>query len=304
MEITVPIYVRVLKQASGTTYVGSPLLQEMTPVRGPDLGRMLARLGTELRRKLTELSRLPMQDSLLAWHEPQRLRSEVLSLFLRIQNQRVPFNILAVKWHRQGKQVIQLPVFPSLWFELGEDESLASRTTEVLQRYVLDRLSDDSDFDVRRESLSGRAWVESLCLSIPKLSIRKPQKRSSLAALFAGEVTDGADQLHLIGRCLDTMDLDELAEPLGVTPLLDRLQLEFNATDRHGVVLVGPAGSGKTALIEGWVRRRRQHELRPRLKKLLFELSASRLCSGWPAHVPAKRSVVAMCCKSFIVALA
>ncbi len=78
---------------------------------------------------------------------------------------------------------------------------------------------------------------------------------------------------------MNWIDLDDLAQPIGVDDDVSRLLQLLDVGDRRGVVLVGPPGSGKTARIEGAVRRRRRRSSSA-THALVWQLSPARLISG------------------------
>lgn len=248
--------------------------------RGDHLGRLLARLNGELRRYATDAARNTTNDVLFGLHQPEHLNSRFTKLVIDLKDKTVKINVLLVSFTLDNLQLGFSPSLPELYFEIQPDESLQWRAVDVYQEYFGKRKSEDTEFDPLQYSVPGKAWLDSLVLSIPRLPIRKPQEANGLANLFGLDVSDGAEQLSTVGRCLDSLDLDDLAEPLGVGDQLHELDSILSMREPRSVVLVGPAGSGKTAVIQGWVRQRKLAEAKPRIKKLVYELSASRLISG------------------------
>lgn len=312
MQISIPIYVQSLKSPSGTQYIASPLfgigygavvpgMRRFTDihawqegsgfsapasvrshhhVRGSELGRVLATLAAKLRRYATDNVRNMTNDIFYSLHQPEQLNSAFRKIRVDLRDRSYELKLLFVSFPCCGTEFAFSPSIPDQWFEVKKDEHWLSRSIEVYQEYFRKRRAEDSDFEPSRYSVAGKAWLDTIELSIPRLPVRKPKARDGLAALFGHDVSDGSEQLNQVGRCLDALDIDDLTDPANVEAQMRELDTVLSMPQPRSVVLVGPAGSGKTALIQGWVRRRRMAERKPRIKKLVYELSSSRLISG------------------------
>ena len=295
MQITVPIYVHTVKASTGVQYIAAPLFHNVPqgPIhhglsyvnslrrkRGDELGRLLASLAGDLRRFATDAARDMTNDQLFDLHQPEALDGSLQKLVLDLKDKTAALKLLLVSFSRNGTRFGFSPSLPNVWFEIGRGESVEGRAVEVYQDFLRKQRAEDPSVDPARFSVPGKAWLDSIVLSIPRLPVRKPKPQDNFAALFGLDVSDGAEQLSQVGRCLDALDIDDLAEPLGVEAQMRELDVILSMNEPKCVALVGPSGSGKTALIQGWVRQRKLKQAKPRIKKLVYELAASRLISG------------------------
>jgi ATP-dependent Clp protease ATP-binding subunit ClpA len=193
---------------------------------------------------------------------------------------------------RHGKLVAFSPSLPDLWFDVHRGEPMQSRAQEVYEDHFRRRRKEEPNYEVSRHSIEGKAWVDHVMIDVlPQAQAKK--EMDPLRAFLGGEdVSDGAAELRKTSRCLNWIDLEELAAPIGVDHDVQRLLQLLDVGDRRGVVLVGPPGSGKTARIEGAVRLRRKRT-QSATHGLVWQLTPARLISGMSyLGQPARRATV------------
>ena len=280
MQIIVPIYVQQQRGRSSTPSVTArPLFFDGPSASGPEIGRTIATLkNKKLRSKLLDLSR-NSHEELLSWHHPEAVQDQTLKLRLFLRDSSATLRLMVVSLRKHDRTLAFSPSLPDLWFDIEPGESLEQRAQEVYESHFQAIRKESPDYHVERHSIEGKAWVDYLSIDV----LSQPEAKSKpdpLRALLGGEdVSDGAQQLRQVGRCLNWIDRDELTDPIGVGADVQRLCQLLDVGDRRGVVLVGPSGSGKTARIEGAVRRRLRRK-RASTHGLVWHLSPARLISG------------------------
>ncbi len=283
MLLTIPIYIATHQDSTGVTiYAARPLLHQYPRSEGADLQRVLNKLSEQLRRFLTETGRDDRHDRLLLWHDAATYHGRIAKLRLDLGKRSCRLKLLLVEARRFGQRLGFSPSLPDLWYDLRETESITDRATEVYQRHLREQLRDGPDLDPEIHSLSQSAWIDALSIAI-NIGRGKPNSESAAlkAALSGLAAADGAEELEKVGRCLSWLDMEDLAQPIDVDAQVQTLLERMKVDDRQPVVLVGPAGSGKTAIIEGAVRqRRRLAKGSPSLRSQVWQISPARLISG------------------------
>ena len=81
-----------------------------------------------------------------------------------------------------------------------------------------------------------------------------------------------------------------LDEPIDLEQELEQLANSLNSTFRQNVLLLGPNGCGKTALLSAYVKRRRKLRQKP-----IWETSAARLVQGLTGDVGWQKNLALLC---------
>ena len=280
MRISVPIYVQQRRSRGVVPPIAArPLFHRAPDKSGAELGRVIAALTDKLRVLLSDLGRGQQHDELLSWHHLESIGSKVVKLRLDLRDSTADLKVLLATLRRHEKVLAFSPSLPDLWFDVGRGETLEARAQQVYEAFFRERRKEQPGYEVARHSIEGRAWIDHVTIDVlPQAPT--DQARGSVARFLGGDdVSDGAAELRKTSRCLNWIDIDDLAEPIGVDDDITRLMHLMDVGDRRGVVLVGPPGSGKTARIEGAVRRRRKRSRSASLS-LVWHLSPARLISG------------------------
>ena len=279
MQINVPIYVNQRGDRSGPPVVARPLFFPRPEKSGKELGRVIASLTDLLRTKLTEISQSNSHEELLCWHETRPISHKTVKLQLDLGDSTARLKLLLVTVERFNQRMAFSPSLPSIWFDVLPGEDLQDRALEVYQSHFREIRKDIPSFPVVSSGVAGKAWVDYLTIDVKPGSKPKTPVDPLRAFLGGDDVSDGAAELRKVGRCLNWIDVDDLAQPIGVDADVDRLAKLLDVGDRRGVVLVGPSGSGKSARIEGAARIRRDHK-NAATRGLIWHLSPARLISG------------------------
>jgi len=283
MILQIPIYITTRNNDAGELiYRIRPLFHTQPSAEGVVLQRVLSKLTQRLRRDLTEFTRRDRHHGLLMWHDPETYASKIVKMRLDLGDRSARLKLLLVAVTRHNRPLVFSPSLPECWFDLRKGEDLAEQAQSVFQSHFRATLKETPELEVERYSVAQSAWLDSISITIQPGRAQPKKKQSALLAALSGNaITDGAEELQKVGRCLSWLDIDDLTEPIEMETLVDTLHERLQVEERQPVVLVGPAGSGKSAVIEGAVRKRRQlHTGTQSLRKLVWQLSPARLISG------------------------
>ena len=283
MVVSLPVYVEaVTRRDERTVHRCRPLFFDEPEIQGEDLGRAIARLTGELRRRLRSHGEEPCHAELAARLFSPPLETRQCRFSVDLRQHIVKCRFLFVSIAAFGRRVSFTPSVPGLWFEVAPGESLAAKAEDVVAAHFQRLVKRDgwTCAGLDRLSLAGRAWVTTVDMHLTASQRARERTDRSLAALFRARPMNGADELFRCGRCLDWLYPDDLDRPLHRDEEIARLVEALRARDRRPVAVVGPRMVGKTAIVHGAVRRRDQRR-RPREEgKRLWLLSPQRLISG------------------------
>jgi ATP-dependent Clp protease ATP-binding subunit ClpA len=279
MRINVPLYITQRRSDGRSAVHARPLFFSRPEKSGRDLGRVLAGLTNDLRVLLSDVARSDSHADLLRWHQADPIQSQVTKLHLDLRESTAKLKIILVTLHRFDRRLVFSPSLSDLWFDVMPGEDVEQRASEVYESHFRPIVKENPDFQVSKISVEGKAWIDEVTIDVTPRSAPRTSTDPLRAFLGGEDVSDGAAELQKTGRCLNRVDIDQLAVPIGVDKDLRRLMRLLDGGDRRSVVLVGPPGSGKTARIEGVARMRRE-EKRSATEGLIWQLSPPRLISG------------------------
>ena len=279
MRINIPIYVNQRGGSNGPPVIARPLFFLNPERSGKELGRVLSQLSDQLRVSLSELGRSKSHEQLLRWHETRSVSHQLAKLNLDLRDSTAQLKTLLISVTRFDRLVGFSPTLPNLWFDILPGENIVTRATEVYEAYFREIRKENPAYPVLAHAVEGKAWVDYLTIDVTPGNAPKAPADPLRAFLGGDDVSDGAAELRKTSRCLNWIDIDELADPVGVDQDVQRLVRLLDVGDRRGVVLVGPSGSGKTARIHGAARTRRDRK-KTNTRQLIWQLSPARLISG------------------------
>ncbi len=285
MNLTIPICVRQLKLADRDVVVHHcyPLFdaEQHWVAKGIDLGKAISRLADAIRKHLAADARSLDQATIARWDYSAPIESHNLNLHLVLNDRSLHTKLLLVVLRRYGYVCAFSPLIPEVWFDIGSSEQLEARAIDVYTHFFTQCVKSGRETQLELASSYDTAWIDALTISVDTQVNVKKEVDPFLAMLGGSSVGDGASELSVVGRCLNWVDLDSLADPIGLDELIDKIVYRMTSGDRRGVVLVGPSGSGKTAAIEGAARRRRLTSDKAEQKESqIWQLSPGRLISG------------------------
>ncbi len=189
-----------------------------------------------------------------------------------------------VTFDHLGQRLAFTPALPSTWFEVTRNEPLEVRAQAVFTEHWRNVERDaDEDEEVRPEetTLSGKAWVQVLELSVNVPAMAPKPAAISFLMLGGNDVGDGATELRRVGRCLDWLYPDELERAILRDREVVELERLLDSDDRRPVLLYGPRMAGKTAVVHECVFRRVSHRKQVHVQKEnVWLVSPQRLISG------------------------
>ena len=262
MNITVPIYAEEQAPASVGTNVRRimlrPLFFDRPYEQDESIQRGTARLTRELRRELTTLARAARHEELAAYGFYPQLEERVLKLELVLGNRRFEVRHLFVTTSAFGRRFAWTPSAPELWFEIARGESLQQRAEEVFVEHykLLERRFGAAAVTPDAVSLTGKAWITSIELSLDVPSVYTPPVATMFALIGSNETVDGATELERVGRSLNSLYPDELARATNREAEVNELTRLLGGSDNQPVVLTGKRLVGKSAIIHEFMRRR------------------------------------------------
>ncbi len=283
MQIRVPLLITTQPEAGTKHEVHHcrPLFRAHPYTSDRRWARAVAKLGDQIRMLLQGASQDGDTQRLMSWHIDRELNMQTLKLRLDLRDAmahvKFPFVTFAAFDHR----IAWCPLLDDLWFDLTEEESLETRAQSVLEKYFRKLRADDQSIRPESWSLRGKAWLSELVFPIAERLPAEASKHSLLMALFGQAVTDGAAQLQRVGRCLDWSDSESLGNAFQRETLVDELDRLLQSESRRPILLLGPPGAGKTAILHACVRRRIERRRgRARSRGLVWQISPARLISG------------------------
>jgi len=191
-------------------------------------------------------------------------------------------NYYFVQFQILERTIVYIPKIPQLWFELSDGDDLQETATRVLQAHFREAEREaEHDFQPEAFAIAGESWVSWADLDVRVDPISEEELEKEMLALFSNSQMDGANELHKVGRCLDTLFPDDLDRALlreEQVAELDRLLQHFS---RRPILLVGPRSVGKTNLVHELVYRRvDRRSKRSSAKENVWWLSPQRLITG------------------------
>lgn len=285
MEVTVPILVLSTKRPGEKTptYILQPVFFPNPQTRDYNLGRGTAKLAATLRKTLKQFAESGKHEWFSRYIFAPALEGQRLKLALELRNGHFKATFYVVTLKALDRQIAFLPMLPDTWFEVPAEMTLQDRATEVLTRYFrdLEKEGDDVAGVLRRASLDGKAWLTTVEFEVETAPKLQESTKDLLAALFAGESSDGATELENTGRNLDLLYPDELTRSVCREEEVAELSRLLEARDRRPVLVLGPRTVGKTTVIHEAVFRKVDRQTsRFRNRRNTWLLSPQRLISG------------------------
>ena len=254
MNITLPIYVEESRVQGRLVHTARAVFWPRWVERHEMAARAVSKLAQRVQAHLGELAQQGRHEDLAAYSfYPDDLTDKTTPLRLFLGDRHVAARYFLLTFAALGRRVAFTPTLPDVWFEVARGETLAARAGEVYEHHfrTLERKHGKGTTDPDEFSLNAKTWLAELELrvNVPVLFV-KPEDNKF--AFFGGDDTakvNGATELHTVGRCLNWLYPDELDRPAGRGALADELQRLLKARDKRPVLLLGPRGAGKTALL-------------------------------------------------------
>jgi ATP-dependent Clp protease ATP-binding subunit ClpC len=263
MNISVPIYIQ--EEPPRHTDFGKsrrlsvrPLFFDAPVEHDESLQRATARLGRGLRREFRRLANDARHEQLAAYGFYPETKEKLLEFSLELNKRRITVRHLFIELPAFGRRFAWAPSVPGVWIELGRGETLRDRAQEAFTQHykALEHRFSTEAVKPETQSLSGKAWLSTLEVTIDIPRVYTPPAATFFAALGASETVEGAEELERVGRSLHALYPDDLAHAIHREDEVNDLTELSGAGDLRPVLLVGKRLVGKTAVIHEFVRRR------------------------------------------------
>lgn len=260
MIITVPIYAEEKEKAGemARPVMLRPLFFDQPQEQDESVQRGTARLARELRRELTRLARTARHEEFAAYSFYPPLEDRILKLTFTVGNRRFQVRHLFVMVPAFGRRFAFTPSLPELWFEVSRGETLQQRAEEVFTQHykLIERRSGVDAVYPEATSLTGKAWITSIEISLDVPSVYVPPVENIFAMLGFSQISDGAEELEKVGRALSALYPEELKQAANREAEVNELTRLLGASDNRPILLTGKRLVGKTAIIHEFMRRR------------------------------------------------
>ncbi|HEX7378886.1 MAG TPA: AAA family ATPase [Pirellulales bacterium] len=285
MNLTIPIYVESHQPPGqpAPLFVCRGLFIDGPVTQDRRLNRAINELVKRLKRRLHDLAREPRHEDFLAATFCPDLDDHCVDLAFDLRSGWQRLRLSLVTFRALDRRIAFSPALADVWFEIGGDESPRTCANRVYERYFRAREREEGDPSdlLSAIALRGRAWVTTVELSVNATAKKKPPPDRTLAALFGGEVADGATELENVGRALDWLFPDDLARAIGRDGEVEELTRLLTGRERRPILLVGPRQSGKTTVLHEYVYRIVAQRKSPfQTRQNVWLLSPQRLIAG------------------------
>ena len=280
MQITLATYITSERKDGQLVHVCRPLHQAAPEVRDSMLRVALQRFASQIRSRLHQLIESGKGDQLAQWEFDPQQEVKKLKLRLTLRDRTIDWRLLIVSRMNGSSWTHFSPALPQVWFDSSSLADLEGRAELSYTRWCQEYLQEDPDGVIPDLSLKGEAWIEPLDIEIASLERKKKTRAGGLAFLQGSGKMRGDVELRNVGQALDELAV-EFGPAVGREESVDLLERLLARRDHQSILLVGPSGVGKTAVIRDCVaRRHRQQSERRRGKDLTWLLSPQRLISG------------------------
>jgi ATP-dependent Clp protease ATP-binding subunit ClpA len=270
MNIEIPVLVEPDAQADnrpegGSVYRVRPLFFDVPDATDRTLATALSRLAERLEKMLSDLGRDGDHRSLAAWTYSPEVELHQLELLLDLRNEVFRGHFPVVTFRQLDRTLAFSPRLDDVWFEMPQpghprSDQLIDHATEVYTRWFRQALKRRDEEAVRsvlaRFQNKKKPWITLLEVAVTTRMTRGKPAANPFALMDGSEVGTGAEELDVVGRCLDSLYPDGLARAVCRDSLVAELQRLLHADDQRPVLLVGPSMVGKTALVHEYVWRR------------------------------------------------
>jgi ATP-dependent Clp protease ATP-binding subunit ClpA len=284
LTLTIPLYTeeRRPKERRGSLFTVRPLFFNEPSWTHEQLSRATTKLAEALRRVLDQLASESIQDLLAEWAFHPAIQEHHVRIKLQLRRQTAQFNLLVITFEALERRIGMIPLLPAISFDVLRGERVEQRANEVLAEHFLKLEREDDAFAIPPNLTAFcNSWISSIELDLePKPRLEKPP---SIELLFLGarHQPSGRQELQRVGRCLDWLFPDDLERAVLREPEVAELTRRLADADRRPLLLLGPRGAGKTAILHETVYRRVEQRASPHVAHHnVWLLSPQRLISG------------------------
>lgn len=280
MRFQIPIYCERVSDEKGESFHVRMLFAPEFDATRPELKRATDALSAAIQKHLRRCATEARHELLARVAFSPDLQEHLLHLEINLKRRSLKVPFLFATFDMADRRVAYTPRLPALAFEVGRGDELGARATEVLTQWYRKLEREDEGHDATRDGVQGSAWLSVLACSIDVDSVFKPASQDKRAEIGSFAAMNGAEELSAVGRLLNARYPEHLDRAIGredeVTELM-RLMRERNA---RPLVLRGPSGVGKTAVIHETLRRLIEARGTQSDRNQVWLVSPQRLISG------------------------
>lgn len=282
MEINIPIYIVERKVEKGSSFTVKALFDTHLYEEGPRLDKTLNRFKLAVRKKIKTMSIQENHFEFSRYLYYPTLKEYKFKSTLHLRRRSYPCRLIFALIKTRVAQFAYCPSIPELWFTFARENDFESRATEVLTQHFKSIEKDPFSYEQLEEySLSSKdnAWLSDVQIHLNIQQKKADPPQSLLAFLGAPPISSGEEELEKVGRCLNWMEPEVLGQVVSRDKEIKELKALIDK--KEPLLIIGPSGVGKTALIKDYVRRevvrrKKSHTV----KNNVWLISPQRLISG------------------------
>lgn len=280
MRLNLAVAVSTYREEGRTNYSCSTLRGTACKARDVVLSAALAKLTGKARKAINGWIEEGKPNRVSAWLYEPGMKATQLRLVLTLRDRTVRCKLFVVTIPAGDRFVAMATTAPNVVFEIASLSELEARATDVFTHWCQTQVKENKIGAIASLSLEGDAWLERIEVEVEgRVRAKKPVK-NILASLFGQGSVSGSEELNKVGQCLDYM-VSEFAPAIGRKEIADEIDHVLRRDDRQGVLIIGPAAVGKTAIVQECVKRRAERfQHRRGSKPQTWWISPQRLVSG------------------------
>jgi ATP-dependent Clp protease ATP-binding subunit ClpC len=280
MRLTIAVLIQNVRQGERTVYACQTLRGTPCSAKDASQSAALAKLAGKARKQLSSWIAEGKPQRCAAWLYDPQMKGVELRFPLQLRDRTLRCKVHFVTLPLGDRWLALATTIPEIAFELDSLQALEERAVQVLGGWAQQRIKENLSEDLALLAGAGDVWVESLEVDVEPRIRPKKKLKNILAAMMGQGPVSGAEELHKVGQCLDYM-VSDFDTAIGRQAQVDEIDQVLQRRDRQGVLIVGPAAVGKTAIFQECVKRRFERmQSRRRHKPQVWWISPQRLISG------------------------
>jgi ATP-dependent Clp protease ATP-binding subunit ClpC len=280
MQLTIATLVTTQRSDGQNRFVVQSVGHPRFTATDPLLKVALQRLANATRKHLQAQVNKGFANAIAGWLFDSQATVQVFKDQLSLRDRTVALKTILITNKTPGGFVVTAPLLNDFRYQRNERSQFHAQAVEMLTKWCEHLHKEEPDLDLSQFSITGDVWLEPLDILLTASETKKKKKTGMMGALLGQANPGGAEALQRVGRCLDSFRTDR-CKLFGRDSEALRLNQLLQSRRNQGVLLVGPASVGKTAILEEVVRQRTQ--LRPnKLRHLeqVWLITPGRVISG------------------------
>ncbi|MCA8917486.1 MAG: ATP-dependent Clp protease ATP-binding subunit [Planctomycetes bacterium] len=281
MKLTIPLYQEKYRNEGQDVFFVRPLFFDHVEASRPELRRATDSVRNAVRKVVQTMGQEMRHDALCWATQCPEISEHHIKVRIQLRRRTVETSYLFCTWTQNGVRLAFTPRLPGLMFEVGRGEDLAARAEQVLTAHYRKLERDQETVDPNTDGIRGSGWISYLDLNVSVESVHVAPRKADRAEIGSFENMRGADELHKVGRLLNSLYPDDLGRAVRRSELVTGIVRLLSHPDRRPLLLLGRSGVGKTALVHEVVRRRMdKNDEQSNERRQMWLISPQRLISG------------------------